>query len=506
MSIRPSQVSRNRQKSLQGAPKRLAGEILEAPATRDTERAVLGAMFLNQDYYHEAMTAGLKVEDFSVDAHRLIFQCFRDMVESQVPIDIVTIVNYLQGQEWLQRVGDVGYIAGLLDGVPDRPSLGHHTRILKEYTMRRRLLDLGNRAVAQSRDLAEPPKWALSGLQEDALAVIGDAEEKRIYKVGELGSDFLAEIERLRQMHPDQLALGTSLYLRELDDITTGARKGEVVVLGGFPSSGKSAFALNVASWNAGHERKPVLYFSREMSKEQLYARLVTSNSNVPHSNVRRPSQLVRSDIVTLEDSVAQIAGWPFYIDDQASHISEVVARSRLYIQKHKVEMIFVDFVQIFDAPGDKEYDRVSYSADALRDLSKVTGIPVVILSQLTRPEDKRGSKGGVNVKPTMMMLRSSGKLEQNAHIILFTYHPMDEDEKPTGEDLIIVGKQREGVRGRVKAYFNAAQQRWEPRIPDVMPEPKQQPLAMVAAKAAKEKPPQKVYIPKTSSNHEEDF
>ena len=128
---------------------------------------------------------------------------------------------------------------------------------------------------------------------------------------------------------------------------------------------------------------------------------------------------------------------------------------------------------EVIDAPGDKEYERVSYVADALMSLAKATGVPTIALSQLTRPE---GKKGDLNIRPTMGMLRSSGKIEQNSHVILMLYRPVDkETSEPLGEDLVIISKQRAGPTGFVKAFFNRAAQRWEPRTVETQSLPTQE-------------------------------
>jgi replicative DNA helicase len=451
----------------------------EQPVIRslEAEKAVLGSIFLQPDLYYEAMAASLQAEDFSMSAHRMIFQCIVDLAEAQVSADMISVMNYLEGQGWVEAVGDVSYMTSLIDGVPDRPSIKHYVGILKERTMRRKLQALGVRALQQAQDMSEGPKWSISGIQEDALAIIGGAEEKRIYRAGELGDDVLQTIVNLSNRHPDQ-TIGLPTFLRELDEITGGIRRDELFLCGGFPGSGKTSLALNIASRNA-EMGTAVLIFSVEMMKDQLYERLLASHSEVPYKSIRRPSVLHTSEMRTLKNTADKMKDWPLYIDDQATHISEIIARSRLYIKKFHVELIMVDFVQIVDAPGEKEYERVSYVADALRDLAKRTHTPVFALSQLTRPDDKRTGKGAVNVKPNMMMLRSSGKLEQNAHVVLFAYHPINEEtDTPTGDDLILIGKQRAGARGRARAYFNVVQQRWEEYTVEA-PAPKQLTMAV---------------------------
>jgi replicative DNA helicase len=148
-------------------------------------------------------------------------------------------------------------------------------------------------------------------------------------------------------------------------------------------------------------------------------------------------------------------------IDDQARTIEEIIPRAHLYIRKHGIKLIAIDYLQLIEAPGEKEYDKVSAASDAIWWLEKSTQVPIILLSQLSRPE---GRNRGATPPPSLHMLRSSGKIEQNAHNVLLLHRGYDDDGAPTGEDLIVIAKQRAGLVGRVKATFNGASQRWEDR------------------------------------------
>jgi replicative DNA helicase len=439
----------------------------------ETEKAVLGSFLLDSDsrLFYEASAAGLQPEHFSLDSNRILFRAMGDLVESEVPIDMVTLVNYLTSEGNLGRIGDVAYIASLVEGVPDRPSIGHYVEILKERALRRAAVILGRRLVEQASDPGDSIQDALAGTHEDVLRLQGDAQEKTLAPLAEITGTVLGNIEKMMSYDPYG-TIGVPFGLAELDEATTGMREGHLIVLGGFPKSGKTSFAVDTVR-KAAKGGMPVGFFSREMLKEELVERLLTQESDVPYAKIRRPMNLSVSDFRLLERTKTAMDAWPLYIDDEATHIAQMIPRAHLLIRKHKVKLLVFDYIQILGAPGDKEYERVSYVASTLATLAKKTGVPILALSQLTHPE---GRKGDQNIMPNMGMLRSSGQIAQDANLILFTYHPMDKQTgDATGEDLVIVGAQRSGPTGRIKAFFAVQNQRWETRGAVATPAPKQE-------------------------------
>jgi replicative DNA helicase len=226
-------------------------------------------------------------------------------------------------------------------------------------------------------------------------------------------------------------------------------------------NSGKSSFACHIARINAMRRTK-VGVFSIEMTKDQLLHRLWAQSSDIPYSYLRNPKNLPGADLARLKKTVApQVDKLPIFIDDTAKNIKEIIPRAYLWVKRDDVGLIVLDFLQRVHAPGKSEYDIVSYSIDALTEFAKITGVPIIVLSQLTRAEDK---KKAANTVPTMQQLRSSGRIEQNAHLILFTHRPEDDEGNPTGEDLIVIAKQRAGKKGRIKCEFDGQSQRWGER------------------------------------------
>lgn len=272
-----------------------------------------------------------------------------------------------------------------------------------------------------------------------------------------------SDLEDVRQAFWDQIVSVKFVRHGEYYDISVPAHEHYSAEGLWHHNSGKTAFAVDVMRKNT-KAGVPVAFFSIEMRKEEILHRILCQESDISYSALRNPKNLSKQEFKELQLKwMGVVNEYPLKIDDEVRDINDIIPRAHLYIRRYGVKLIVIDFLQIVTAPGEKEYERVSYAADALTALAKSTKVPVLCLSQLTRPEDK---KHAANVIPTIAMLRSSGKIEQNAHLVLFTHHPEDDNGDPTGEDLIVIGKQRSGVRGRVKCYFDGRTQRWEDRGP----------------------------------------
>jgi replicative DNA helicase len=438
--------------------KRRQEEPDHSPSAPDVERTVLGVILLKDSSFYEMIAYGLTVECFSLDSNRRIFRTMERLAALKKQSDLVTVCDELENQKELRTVGGPGYVASLVDGVSDYGSIKQHVDILREKCLRRQLIKLAVSAQNSAIDLSDPIKFTTAGLLDDLLRLQGDVTRDG-YSIHEFDQEALAEIKE--QMQSAQEIVGLPFGIRELDEITTGMRAGDFIPVGGYPGSAKTAFACNVARINA-QRGTPVGFFSIEMMKDQLLHRFWAQASDISYSKLRNPKNLHRQELLELEQKwMPEVRQWPIKIDDSAKDIQEIIPRAHLWVRRYGVKLIIVDFLQRVHAPGKGEYEIVSYAADALTEFAKTTRVPVLCLSQLTRAEDKRNA---ANTVPNMQMLRSSGRIEQNAHLVLFTHRPEDDRGDPTGEDMIIVGKQRAGVRGRIKAYFHGSSQRWEER------------------------------------------
>jgi replicative DNA helicase len=422
------------------------------------EAAALGSVFLDDAAYYEIVTAGITEEHFGMDSHRRIFRAMQQIAERREVVSIVAVCDELEKAKALRAVGDAAYLSSLVDAVTESDRVGQYVKILKEKYLRRKVLHIAETVQQCVIDPSDSISSIISFAHDDLLTLQGGAE-KASYSIKEFSAGVIAKIKE--QLYSEQEIVGLPFGIGQLDQDTTGIRETEIVVVGGYPGSGKSSFGCGVARYNAMRRTK-VGIFSIEMTKDQLLQRFWAQSSDVPYSHLRNPKNLPVADLARLErDIIPAVDKLPILIDDTAKHIKEIIPRAHLWVKRDHVGLIVLDFLQRVHAPGKSEYDIVSYSIDALTEFAKVTGVPIMVLSQLTRAEDK---KKAANTVPTMQQLRSSGRIEQNAHLILFTHRPEDDDGNPNGEDLIVIAKQRAGKKGRIKAQFDGSSQTWGER------------------------------------------
>jgi replicative DNA helicase len=421
------------------------------PASLEAERAVLGAILLNSEAYSEAAQLSPE-DDFSLDAHRRVFRRMSEMAAVNIPIDALTLVEEM-GQKELGAIGGAAWLAGLVDGVPDRPSIEHYVKIVKEKSQLRGLIFAANAAIARAMD-GEKPIDIAGGLLETILDVEAQAQKSQAIAPHGFMSEVLRELELQAQAGG---LVGLPTGVDALDMLTGGLRKGELIVVGALPGAGKTALACQIVAANA-KAGNPVGVFSLEMSRWDLGKRFLSAVTSVTATKIRHPGHITKEEWPKLATGAAEIAEWPVWFDDSGTiSIPELLARARLFITRMKVKLIVMDYLQLVQADARDVRERVGKVADALRQLAKSERVPVVLLSQLRRPQN-------VNDAPTMIDLKESGDIEAHAHVVLLLHVPTGPDGKPTREDTIIIGKNRNGVRGPVPVMFSPHKLRFYPR------------------------------------------
>ena len=333
-------------------------------------------------------------------------------------------------------MADYGYVSGLLDGVPDRPSIRHYVKIVREKSAQRRLVHACNATIGAIGDGCSSQE-AIEGLGEKILQIQTGSDDAPAQRVVSFTDEVYNEWEKLADGSGDLIGLTTSLDC--LDLATTGIRKGELWLIGGRTGDGKTALSLQIAAANCRKEI-PVAMFSIEMAKGDLLQRLWSHEGKIPFQCVRYPRRL--------EPEVR----WPlFVVEDSSLSIQKLVAKARLLIRQEKVQLLIVDYVQLISAPARDEKERLTKVSNALRALAKDTGVPVVAISQLSRPRD-----GSLNSRPNKFHLKESGSQENDSHVIILTYRPVDELGNPTGEDELIIAKQRHGPVSNERVRFES--------------------------------------------------
>ena len=442
--------------------------ISTLPANVEAERSILGAILLDNFAYNQA-AEHLRIEDFSLDSHRRIYGRMVDLAESSRPIDMITLIEELDRHKDLQPIGDVGYVSSLLDGVPDRPSIEHYVKIVRDKAMLRGLIHAANTAIARASDQSDAAEEVLS----DAEAAIFQLSEKRIGRgfmdVQEIVRESFGSVDALLQR--GQRITGLATHYTDLDEMTSGLQRSDLVIIAARPSMGKTAFAMNIAENAAVEDQQVVGVFSLEMSREALLMRLLCSQAKVDAHKMRTGS-LWQDDTRKVVRAMEQLAHAPIFIDDTPGiSLSEMRAKARRLKQSQgKLDLIIVDYLQLMSG-GSKRYENrtqeVSAISRGLKSLAKELSVPVIALSQLSRAPESRGG----DHRPQLADLRESGSIEQDADLVMFIFR--EEVYKPDREDLrglaeLLLAKQRNGPTGRLNLVFLKEFTKFENRTNDL--------------------------------------
>jgi replicative DNA helicase len=415
------------------------------PQNIEAEQSVLGAVLLDNN----ALTATLELlshEDFYREAHRKIFLSMIDLFDKSEPIDIITLTDQLKKKNDLEAVGGSQYLASLVTMIPTSANVTYHSKIVREKALLRGLLrsvtDIASNVYENELDADEMVDYA-----EKSIFDISDKRIKVSFSpIKDLIKDSFQMIEHLYD-RKDAIT-GVPSGFKELDNLTTGFQKSDLIVVGGRPGMGKTAFSLNVAQHVGVELKEPVAVFSLEMSKEQLAFRMLCSEAKVDSNKIRKGFINKRDDWHKLTSAASKLAESPIFIDDTSGiSVLEMRAKARRLKAEHGLSMVIVDYLQLMKGRGkfERREQEISEISRSLKALAKELRLPVIALSQLNRGVETRGG----NKNPTLADLRESGAIEQDADVIIFIYR----DEAPSKDASDNKGK-------AVKAVIDVAKQR----------------------------------------------
>ncbi len=446
----------------------------QAPWSNEAEQAVLGAMLLDQD---AALKAAELLDDtmFYREGHRLLFRAMMALTERGDVIDPVTLRDELVRRGDLDRAGGMEYIGSLIDVVPTAANVDYHARIVRDKAVLRRLVEA---ATAIIQDVYEGRGASAEVLDNAEHRVFQVAQIRRAEEFTRLKELIWPTMERIEQLQSGHAAVtGVPSGFVDLDRLTAGFHKSDLIIVAARPSMGKTSFILNVVQHAAIEHNIGVAIFSLEMSKDALVQRLLCSEGLVDAQRLRR-GQLRDDDYPKLARAAGLLGTAPIWIDDSAM-LTPLAMRSKARRLKteHDIGMVVVDYLQLMQGPTDAEsrQQEISYVSRSIKALAKELDIPVVALSQLSRAPDQRAG----DHKPQLSDLRESGAIEQDADVVCFIYRPelyygpTDKDgNNIEGVAELIVAKQRNGPTGLVPLYFKKEYTRFDNRsLRDVPPE-----------------------------------
>jgi len=451
MSAEPVQTPLKQTTSSPGADT-LMGRV--PPQDIEAEQSLLGSMMLNRDAIGDALPLihRNEVDRFYRPDHRRIFEVLVDMYDRGDPVDLVTVRNELQRRSLLEEVGGVDYIVQLAESVPSHLHAEHYARLVRDKAMLRDLIAAAGWITDQAHCHHEEAREILDRA-EHALFKVTD---QRITEQAELIRRQIDDIFRQIESRDGHYITGIPTGFIELDDLLSGLQNGEMVVVAARPSMGKTAFGLNVAQHVAAREGRPAAFFSMEMSKQAIVQRILCSWGKVDSHKLRR-GMLGDGEIRQLQTVCDELKDVPLYIDDTPGmSVLELRAKSRRLRTRHKVELIFVDYLQLMHNPRrvDNRQQEVSEISRGLKALARELDIPVVVMSQLNRNPEGRSDN-----RPRMSDLRESGAIEQDADVIMLLHREEYYKKESCPEELkrvaeVIIDKQRNGPTGVVKLHF----------------------------------------------------
>ena len=433
------------------------------PHNLEAERSILGAILIRNDAFNAAAEL-IDADDFFRDAHRRVFDKMVDLNERGQAIDLVTLRDELSRSGDLEPVGGPAYISSLADGVPRSTNVEHYARIVKERSTFRNLIAAANRIQAEAYAAREEASVVLDRAEQEIFAIAEGRIHGGFVPLSELAEASFSTIERLQTVQ--SAVTGVPTGFADIDEMTAGLQPSDLVIVAARPSMGKTAFALNIGAHVGAAGERTVGVFSLEMSKEQLFMRMLTSTAQID-SHRFRTGLLTESDYSRLSDAMSVLSDARVYIDDTPSiGVLEMRAKSRRLQAEHGLDLVIIDYLQLMQGRGrfENRNQEIASISRSLKALAKELEVPVVALSQLSRAPESRGDK-----RPQLSDLRESGALEQDADVVMFLFREDMYEETPENANVaeIIIGKQRNGPTGTVKLAFLKQQTRFENLSPD---------------------------------------
>ncbi|MDA5109459.1 MULTISPECIES: replicative DNA helicase [Brevibacillus] len=420
------------------------------PQNNEAEQSVLGAVFLSKEALITAIEI-LRPEDFYKTAHQRIFKTMQDLYERGEPVDLVTVTAELQDHKLLDEVGGVTYLTEIARSVPTAANIEYYARIVEEKSLLRRLIRTATKIANDGYSREDDVTQILADAERYILEIAQNRNSGGFTPIRDVLLETYERIEFLSQRRGD--VTGIPSGYPDLDKMTSGFQRSDLIILAARPSVGKTAFALNVAQNVAARAGETVAIFSLEMAASQLVQRMICAEGNLDASRMRT-GWLEEDDWQKLTMAIGTLAKAPIYIDDTPGiTVQDIRAKCRRLQAEKGLGLILIDYLQLIQGRGrgENRQQEVSEISRTLKGIARELNVPIIALSQLSRSVEQRQDK-----RPMMSDIRESGSIEQDADIVAFLYRDDYYDKETENKNVIevIIAKQRNGPTGTVELAF----------------------------------------------------
>ena len=421
------------------------------PHNHEAEQSVIGAVFLEP----QALITAAEVlipEDFYRVAHQKIFSTMLALSDKGQPIDVVTVTEELTAKKELEDIGGISYLTEIANVVPTAANIMHYAKIVEEKSLLRRLIRVATQIVEDGYTREDEVEALLSEAEKNMMEVSNRKNAGDFKHIKDVLVETYDNIELLHTQQGEVTGIPTGFT--DLDRVTAGFQRNDLIIVAARPSVGKTAFALNIAQNVATKTTENVAIFSLEMGADQLVMRILCAEGNID-AQVMRTGSLQAEDWRKLTMAMGSLSNAGIFIDDSSGiRVNEIRSKCRRLQQEHGLGMVIIDYLQLISGsgkPGENRQQEVSEISRSLKGLARELKIPVIALSQLSRGVEQRQDK-----RPMMSDLRESGSIEQDADIVSFLYREDYYDKETENKDMIeiIIAKQRNGPTGTVTLAF----------------------------------------------------
>lgn len=425
----------------------------EYPHDIDAERSLLGSMLISKEACNEVINLAMPT-DFYIDSHRILFEAMLALQNQRKPIDVTTMTSYLLDKKQLDKVGGVEYLLQLSESVPTTAHCQYYLNILNEKSLLRRLISQATQIIDGAYGEIEDINDFINDAEKNFLNVTRDRNAGEFKSVQDVIQNVTDRLVMLQQTGSSISGVKTKYY--ELDRITSGLQKGDLIILAARPSVGKTAFALNIGFNVSEKSDEAVAIFSLEMPAEQLIQRIICAAGSINSEAIRNGS-ILKENSDRYYAAADKVSKCNLYIDDTPGiKVGEIAAKCRRLKQEHGLKLVIIDYLQLISGSANSRESRQQEVSDISRQLKGIAReleVPVIALSQLSRSVEQRTDK-----RPVLSDLRESGAIEQDADIVSFIhredYQNPEKEKETQGATDIIIAKHRNGATGDVRLVF----------------------------------------------------